>query len=191
MEADMTQCGKRFKRGFSPIEWGMLLAVLVVFIGYCLWDLPTVIERGRRTSCNSNMKQMGLAFNLYASGNGEARPTNVRDLSKYVGGDTNVRLFMCPTRTRSLPGKAPTRISEFHAAPQFIGYEYLSAASSVPGRVVGATIEPIMCDKAGNHGSDGINILFADGHAAWWSGTIEEYGRSNSLTITINTNWVN
>jgi prepilin-type processing-associated H-X9-DG protein len=134
---------------------------------------------------------MGLAFHLYATEHGERYPTNIMELSKYVGGDTNVRMFMCPTRTRSLPGEAPTRISQFYTAPQFVGYESLSATSSVPHREVSATIDPRMCDKAGNHGSDGINMLLADGHVEWWSGTIEAYARSNSLMITINTNWVN
>lgn len=158
--------GHRFEWGDRLIVLGAVLGALVFYTFMFSSCLPFVRERGRRTQCLSNLKQIGLAINLYKADYEEQYPTNVTDLIKYSGGDENGCIYMCPSRTRLLAGKAPTRISEFHAAPQFVGYEYLSSTSSVPGLAVGATIEPVICDKAGNHGSDGINILFADGHAA-------------------------
>jgi hypothetical protein len=88
MEADMKWNWSQFRRGNILVERGMIL-VFVVFSAYLFSNCGTVIERGRRTSCNSNLKQMGLAFHLYASEHGERYPTNVTELSKYVGGDTN------------------------------------------------------------------------------------------------------
>ncbi len=180
---------KQNRRGFSLVE----LLVVVGLIGLLLILLtPThgPRERGRRTWCKQSLLQIGLAINRYQSDHNGLDPTNVTDLIKYVGGDQNRKLFMCPSMMQHFRGEAPERITDLHAAPQFVGDEYLFCTSSVPDREVGATVNPRMCDKAGNHGTDGINILFADGHAAWWAGTIEEYGRSNSLTIAINTNWV-
>jgi hypothetical protein len=170
---------------------GLKALVVVVLLSYLFSCVAMVRERGRRTWCLSHLKQIGLAFNLYAAAHKEAEPTHIMELAKYIGGEQNVRMFSCPTHRRHYKGTPITRLSQIPANPDYIGYDYLSVTSAIPSKLASLTVIPVMCDKPGNHGEDGITILFKDGHAAWWSGNLESYAASNSLTITINTTWLN
>jgi prepilin-type processing-associated H-X9-DG protein len=173
-------------------KWNYV-CILAILAGLYVLIVPScamVRERGRRTSCHNYMKQKGLAFNLYAADHNEAQPTNVLELSRYIGGDSNVRVFFCPSRIRHLSRPAPQLISQLKDFPAYQCFDYLQSTSSVQGIRVHATITPIMCDKPENHDHEGITILFADGHVGWWEGTIEDYGRSNNLVITVRTDWV-
>jgi len=107
--------------------------------GAALPALATARERAARTSCMSNLKQVGVALHLYASDNGEKFPTKLQDLvPKYMPDAT---IMSCPAGKRQ--------------------YAYVSGlkATDAPNLI-------IAFDVPGNH-SQGANVLFVDGHVEW------------------------
>lgn len=168
----------------------LISAVLLAVLYFLLTPMSWPIDYGRRIICKNQLKCIGFSVECYKHENGGKVPAYITDLIIYIGGEANVSLFFCPTRKRSLKGTPPGRISDLAASPQYFGYDFLSATSTVPGNTTAENIIPLMCDKPGNHGKGGINILFFDCHTAWWPSTIEEYAASNQLLITVNTNWV-
>ncbi len=173
------------KKVIKRILYALLIGIgVLVLLGLFVPFGGRIRERGKRTWCNNNLKQLGLAMNLYAADHEEERPSKLSNFIKYVGGDENRKMFMCPSATWELKTPAPVLISQFKDHLDYLSYDLLSATGLVAGPV-SATIEPVMCDRPLNHEAEGINILFADGHVTWWPGTLSDYARSNALAITI------
>ncbi len=72
-------CAKRGNRaGFTLIELLVVIAIIAVLMGILMPALNRVREQGRRASCLSNLRQLTLAWIMYADDNDD----------KLVNGDT-------------------------------------------------------------------------------------------------------
>ncbi len=60
-----TRLDRIHPRGFSLVELLVIIAIISLLAGILLPVLATARESGRRSSCQSNLKQIGLAFDLY------------------------------------------------------------------------------------------------------------------------------
>lgn len=56
---------RRNARGFSLVELLVVIAIIAILAALLLPILQSARERGRRTACLSNLKQIGLALQLY------------------------------------------------------------------------------------------------------------------------------
>ena len=160
------------KRAFTLIELLVVIVIISVLAGISVPVYQRVIENGRATGCISNLRQLGIALNLYLSEHNAtipdlvaARSDTTQDvpaidntLNAYAG---NAKVFACPSDNQGLAAKTGT------------SYYWNSAlkAQNVNSLNFFMTTDtsriPILSDKAGFHPytQNKVNVLYADGHA--------------------------
>ncbi len=178
------------RKGFTWIE--ALVVIAIVAIGASiLFPIPSRGREGaRRSSCASNLKQVGLAFLQYARDADEKAPpvSNARGgwtrlvspYFKYVG---SAEIFQCPSARSDLTGAT----DYFYNARLAGAHNKLgSEAKSVSTILVGEGLDDQNADyhlsqwpaswradessPAWRH-LDGANNLFVDGHVKWFRAT--------------------
>ncbi|MFA5646630.1 MAG: type II secretion system protein [Candidatus Ratteibacteria bacterium] len=65
---------KKKKSGFTLIELLVVVAIIAVLAAMLLPVLSQAREKARQSVCMSNLKQIGLAFHLYAQDNNDFCP---------------------------------------------------------------------------------------------------------------------
>lgn len=71
-----THSQKRINRGFTLIELLVVIAILAIIAALLFPVLSNARESGRRTRCLANMRQVGLALQMYLSDYTETFPMN-------------------------------------------------------------------------------------------------------------------
>ena len=67
---------KNNKKQFTLIELLVVIAIIAILAGMLLPALNNAREKGRGSSCQNNLKQLGLYFNAYCDENNDFLPYN-------------------------------------------------------------------------------------------------------------------
>lgn len=165
---------QHFRPGFTLIELLLTISIIAVLSALLLPATLRVKESGRATVCLSNLRQVGVALQLYVQDSNNRLPvmrdqslasTNVlpgpdQVLSNYLG---NVRVLRCPSDRQRLFETTGSSYS-WNSLLNGQDAEHLS----VFGMGFDPHQVPVMFDKDKFHVARGeskaVNYLYADGH---------------------------
>ena len=147
------------------IPWGGLataaiwLASAQIVLGVVVGLYNTnVNHRAGSVICASHLRQIGRGIMLYSNDHGGQYPDG---LERLIAGDyCSPDLFICPL-TDQVRATGPTTqaiVSDFQK-PGHCSYVYVGSgwAGYMP-------LQILAYERPGNHGRDGMNVLFGDGH---------------------------
>src|SRR5688572_5166225 len=66
--------GAKFHAAFTLVELLVIVAIIAIVVGMIPASFSTGKEKARRIKCVSNLKNIGLSFRIYATGNNDLFP---------------------------------------------------------------------------------------------------------------------
>ena len=118
------------KRGFTLIELLVVMVIIALLVGLLLPALGRAREEARKTQCRSNLRQIGLAVNIYANDNKSWTPVIYGNLGAGPAGFRTANSHAIYLSQSDTLGTAVTDASSNLAPDTVAGMMYLWATSN-------------------------------------------------------------
>jgi prepilin-type N-terminal cleavage/methylation domain-containing protein/prepilin-type processing-associated H-X9-DG protein len=194
---------KSKKRGFTLIELLVVIAIIAILAAILFPVFARARENARRSSCMSNLKQIGIAMMQYTQDNDELYMV-VDETTSYDWFDPlqpyikSKQVFRCPSLRESTPPTETDYLINalFAHGTSMAQFENVSQQIAAAERKENITAEDYHAEATGLQGGvdageffdrletqrhlGGSNYLFGDGHVKWyrWENTITPAGTS-------------
>lgn len=161
-------------RGFTLLELIVVMAVVSILAFLAFPITSRVIETSKAAACVSNLRNLGVALNLYLGEHNQVMPilqAGRQSLSQDVPVIDNTlnayvhdaHVFACPSDTQGIA--AATGTSYFWNSVlngQSVTHLQFLLSNGQNSEI------PVLSDKEGFHpyASNKVNLLYADGHAS-------------------------
>ena len=167
----------RIENGFSLIELLAVMAMIALLTSLLLSAVSKAKEAARATACLSNLRQIGLALQLYTQDNGNRLPvmrdqaplTNNPSAGMWPGMETVLKPYLsgpvlkCPSDRKGIFEKTGS---------SYAWNSLLNGEDAEHLRIFNIDFDPhrvpLVFDKEGFHLArglgKGVNYLYADGH---------------------------
>lgn len=90
----------RDKKGFTLIELLVVMAIIIILAGMLMPTLSSAKEKARKTTCANNLKQIGVALEMYTLANNWRYPAAGPVQGALVAAPTYLddpEVFVCPS----------------------------------------------------------------------------------------------
>jgi prepilin-type N-terminal cleavage/methylation domain-containing protein len=112
----------RTRYGFTLIELLVVIAIIILLTAILLPVFSGARAMARRTACVSNLRQIGLALNLYRQDYEELPPHLSRIDANYV---KEPRIFVCPSDANAGMHEGNERMEGTLYLPSGVSYDYV------------------------------------------------------------------
>ncbi len=167
----------RRRIGFTLIELLVVIAIIAILAAILFPVFARAREKARQITCASNLKQMGLAFFMYASDYDETFPMAYLWKTRLQPYIRNKEINRCPSR-KDLPWYYGQGYNIGHFGSGVPGYPEKSEAQIACPSYKILVVEWDRCSAGPPCGPPG---LFFGGSTCWWAVTRIHNGGSNLL----------
>ena len=185
-------------RGYTLLEILVVIAIVGILAGLLIPAVLSARQSAQRTACSSNLRQLGMAFQLYAQNHGDRFPHEDAGsagdyptgfcwfdlLDGYLTGQNLSRLKQCPSFSGNINWHSykMNSLLEDEAVPFYqrgLGSKETETILLYDGRadnVGNRTQTKGTWQTAAHRHFNGANLLFLDGHVDWYKPRIAGNG---------------